>query len=212
LFILGQIATVYNVLCVAADSPWKTFQEFLDYTRKNPGVKFGSPGIRSTLYLRMETLNRNANLKMVGVPFESDAEQKTALLGKHIPVGIWDLGSAREMAAAGKVRILFIFEPPASAGLDPNTPSLATAIEKSVAEKDIDISHCLVVNSKTADDIKQRLKRTLEQVVKDPDFVADMKKMELMINYVDGNIIAQKKLPARLDQVKAFYKEMGWLK
>ena len=212
LSIIGQIVTSYNVLVVAADAPWKTFQEFVDYARKNPGVKYGCPGIRSTLYMRMETLSRNANLKLIGVPFDGRAEIEVAVLGKHIPMGLMDLAGARGLEAAGKMRILFIFESPAQAGIDPKTPCLATAMDKSVQEKDIDISQILLVNSKTSDEIKQALNRTLEKISKDPEFHAEAKKMEVMVNPIDGETVMQKKLPSRLEQVRAFYKEMGWLK
>ena len=112
---------------------------------------------------------------------------------------------------AGKVRILFIFEPPAVAGIDPKTAWLGD-MEKNVVEKDIDISHCLAVHKNTPNEIKQVLKGTLEKVVKEPEFLADLKKMELMPNYLDGNTIMQKKLPQRLEQIKVFYKERGWIK
>ena len=62
-----------------------------------------------------------------------------------------------------------------AAGLDPKTPWMGT-LDKSISEKDVDISHCLVVLSKTPDEIKQVLKATLEKVVKDPEFLADLKK------------------------------------
>jgi tripartite-type tricarboxylate transporter receptor subunit TctC len=211
LYILGQIATIYNVLVVAPDAPWKTWQEFVDYARKNPGVKYGCPGIRSTFYMRLETLNKNANLGLIAVPFDDDSQVKIAVMGHTIPLGAWDLGSARELQAAGKVKIIFIFESPTAAGLDPQTAWLGN-MEKNVVEKDIDISHCLVVHKNTPNEIKQVLKGTLEKVVKDPEFLADLKKMELMINYLDGNTVIQKKLPQRLEQVKAFYKERGWIK
>ena len=211
LYILGQVATIYNVLVVNADAPWKTWWEFADFAKKNPGQKYGCPGIRSTFYMRLETLNKNANLGLIAVPFDSDVEVKTAVMGKTIPLGAWDLGSARELQAAGKVRILFIFEPPSAAGIDPKTAWLGD-MEKNVVEKDIDISHCLAVHKNTPNEIKQVLKGTLEKVVKEPEFLADLKKMELMINYVDGNIVMQKKVPQRVEQIKAFYKERGWIK
>ncbi len=211
LYVLGQIATIYNVLVVAPDAPWKTWKEFVDYARKNPGVKYGCPGIRSTFYMRLETLNRNAKLGLVAVPFESDNEVKAAVMGHTIPLGAWDLGSARELQAGGKVRIIFIFESATAAGL-PATTATLTDMEKNVINEDIDISHCLVVHKNTSKEIKQVLKGTLEKVVKDPEFLADLKKMELMINYVDGDTIMQKKRPARLEQVRAFYKERGWIK
>jgi tripartite-type tricarboxylate transporter receptor subunit TctC len=210
--ILGQIVTSYNVLVVAADSPWKTFQDFIDYAKKNPGVKYGCPGIRSTLYIRMETLSKNAHLGLIGVPFDGRAEITAAVLGKHIPIGLFDLASARELQAAGQIRILFIFESPESAGIDPKTPCLATAMDRSVAEKDVDISQVMIVHSKTPEEIKQVLKRTMEKTSRDPEFLSDLKKMEVMVNYVDGETLMQKKLPSRLEQVKAFYKERGWVK
>jgi tripartite-type tricarboxylate transporter receptor subunit TctC len=149
---------------------------------------------------------------LIGVPFDGRAEITAAVLGKHIPIGLFDLASARELQAAGKIRILFIFESPESAGIDPKTPCLATAMDRSVAEKDIDISQVMLIHSKTPDEIKQVLKRTLEKTAKDPEFLAHLKKMEVMLNFIDGDTIMQKKLPSRSEQVKAFYKERGWLK
>jgi tripartite-type tricarboxylate transporter receptor subunit TctC len=212
LHIIAQMATVYGVLVVAADAPWKTWREFVDYARKNPGVKYGCPGIRSTRYMLIETLNKNANLGLVAVPFDDDNEVKTGVMGHTIPIGSWDMGSAKELQAAGKIRILFVFEPTQQAGLDPSVASLDSFLGKSGAYQEADVSHCLVVHKNTPEEIKQVLKGTLEKVVKDPEFLADLKKMELMLNYLDGSIVMQKKLPQRLGLVKAFYKERGWLK
>jgi tripartite-type tricarboxylate transporter receptor subunit TctC len=210
--IVAQIATIYGVLVVAADAPWKTWQEFVDYAKKNQGVKYGCPGIRSTRYMLIETLNKNANLGLVAVPFDNDNEVKTAVMGHTIPLGSWDMGSAKQLQDAGKIRILFVFEPPTEAGLPPSIASLDSFMGRKGAFQEADVSHCLVVHKNTPSEIKQVLKETVEKVVKDPDFLADLKKMELMLNYVDGSIVMQKKLPQRLDLVKAFYKERGWLK
>jgi tripartite-type tricarboxylate transporter receptor subunit TctC len=212
LHIIAQIATIYGVLVVAADAPWKTWQEFVDYARKNPGVKYGCPGIRSTRYMLIETLNKNANLGLVAVPFDNDNDVKTAVMGHTIPLGSWDMGSAKQLQAAGKIRILFVFEPPHEAGLDPNIACLDTFLGKSGAYQETDVSHCLVVHKNTPTEVKQILKMTVERVVKEPEFLTDLKKMELMLNHVDGSIIMQKKVPQRLGLVKAFYKERGWLK
>jgi len=32
-----------NALGVAVDSQWKTIQDFIDYVKKNPGVKYAHP-------------------------------------------------------------------------------------------------------------------------------------------------------------------------
>jgi tripartite-type tricarboxylate transporter receptor subunit TctC len=210
--VICQIATVFNVLIVAGDSQWKTFQEFIDYAKMNPGVKYGSPLKRSTIYLRMESFNMNTGLKMVGVPFDSGKKVVSAVLGKHVPIGIASLGGSKGLAAAGKLKILFSFESPAAAGLPENTPTLSD-FEPSVTDKDIAISQLLIVPSKTPDHIKQLLKRTMvEKVMKDPDFLKGLENLSLISDYVDGDTIMQKKLPMRKAQVTSFYKKMGWLK
>jgi tripartite-type tricarboxylate transporter receptor subunit TctC len=212
LHVIAQIATIYGVLVVAADAPWKTWQEFVDYARKNPGVKYGCPGIRSTRYMLIENLNRSANLGLVAVPFDNDNEVKSAVMGHTIPLGSWDMGSAKQLQAAGKIRILFVFEPPAEAGLDQSIACLDSFMGKKGAYQETDVSHCLVVHRNAPAEIKQVLTGTMEKVVKDAEFLAELKKMELMLHYVDGNVIMQKKIPQRLAVVKAFYKERGWLK
>ncbi len=212
LHVIAQLATIYGVLVVAADAPWKTWQEFVDYARKNPGVKYGCPGIRSTRYMLIENLNKNANLGLVAVPFDNDNEVKTAVMGHTIPIGSWDMGSAKQLQAAGKIRILFVFEPPTEAGLDPGIACLDSFMGKKGAYQETDVSHCLVVHKNTPNEIKQVLTATVEKAVKDSEFLAELKKMELMLHYVDGGTIMQKKLPQRLSVVKAFYKERGWLK
>jgi tripartite-type tricarboxylate transporter receptor subunit TctC len=212
LHVVAQLATIYGVLVVAADAPWKTWQEFVDYARKNPGVKYGCPGIRSTRYMLIENLNRNANLGLIAVPLDNDNEVKTAVMGHTIPLGSWDMGSAKQLQAAGKIRILFVFEPPAEAGLDPGIACLDSFMGKKGAYQETDVSHCLVVHRNTPVEIKQVLTGTMEKVVKDPEFLAELKKMELMLHFVEGGVIMQKKLPQRLATVKAFYKERGWLK
>jgi tripartite-type tricarboxylate transporter receptor subunit TctC len=206
LTIVGQFATFPGALSTSADSPWKTFQEFIDYVRKNPGVKYAHPGVGSSIYMRMENLNKNANLKMVGVPFKSDPEIIAAILGKHVPVGIGGLMAAKEQADAGKMRILLSFDPPAEVGLDPTIPCIRTAFDKSVSDKDLEIVVFLAVPRKTPKEIVQVLEQTLEKVTKDPEFINDLKKLYMKVSYLDSKK-ATDNLFKIMAQVKAIVKE-----
>lgn len=50
ILVVGQFAKCPVTVSVRADAPWKTFQELLDYVRKNPGVKYAHPGVGSVTF------------------------------------------------------------------------------------------------------------------------------------------------------------------
>jgi tripartite-type tricarboxylate transporter receptor subunit TctC len=173
-------------MCVSPDSQWKTFQALLDHARKNPGTKFAHTGVGNATYLRMENLNRSANLKMIHVPFKGDAEVITALLGKHVPVGVFSAFSAKAQAAAGKLRIIFSFDAPAKFGLDPNIPYIANTFEKSIADKDIEIVGFVIVPRKTPDEIVKILESAMQKACKEPELIDNVEKFGMAIQYFDG--------------------------
>jgi tripartite-type tricarboxylate transporter receptor subunit TctC len=66
---------------VKADSPWQTWQQFLDYARANPGkVAYGSPGVGSTLHITMERIAAERGIEFLHVPFRGGADNAASLL------------------------------------------------------------------------------------------------------------------------------------
>ena len=210
IYVIGQVARFGSAIAVSTDSPWRNFQEFFDYVRKNSGVKYGHPGVGSTVYLRMENLNKYANMKMVGVPYKSDPEIIASVLGQHVPAGVSTITNFKPQADAGKMRILFNFESSAQSGLDPTIADLPTVFGESV--HDFDIPLYLVVPAKTPTEIVQVLERTLEKVAKDPEFISDVKKLYLIPFYIDGQTIMRKMLPGRMQRIKEIMQYAGLLK
>ena len=207
--IVAQVFSVAAVIAVSADSPWKTFQEFMDYAKKNPGVRYAFPGVGSSPWILMEDLNKSANLKMVGVPFKGDAESIPAVIGKHVPIGIHSAFGAKTQADAGKIRILFSFEPPAEIGLDPNIPDFTTVFGKTT---NFDLANRLVVPAKTPNEIVQVLERVAEIMTKDPEFIVELKKLCFKTGFIDGNTSMKKKLPERMSIFKTLLQDAGLLK
>ena len=69
---------------VKADSPWKTFNEFLEYVKKNPGqasLSTSNPDSMENLPIWM--LEEKLNLKMKLVPYQGGAPAVAAVLGGH---------------------------------------------------------------------------------------------------------------------------------
>ena len=207
---IGQLAIIPCVFFTSIESPWNTFQDFLDHARKNPGVKFSTPGIGTTVYLRAENFNKNFKTGMVHVPFKGDAESMAAVLGKHVQLGAGSVGIAKAQADAGKAKILFCFEPPEKVGLPPNTPNLRT-LTAGKPYVDIDPCQLLAVPAKTPSEVTQVLERAWERLVKDPEFANDLKSVQLVPGHIDGKTFTQM-LPERMAVVKEMLQLSGQLK
>jgi tripartite-type tricarboxylate transporter receptor subunit TctC len=71
LYVLGQIATIYNVLVVAADAPWKTWWEFVDYAKKNPGkLRVSTTGVGSLPHFMLEMIQVMTGTQFTHVPLK----------------------------------------------------------------------------------------------------------------------------------------------
>jgi tripartite-type tricarboxylate transporter receptor subunit TctC len=102
--ILGH--TLYNfAVVIRSDAPWKSFDEWVQYVRENPGFKYGTYGALSTMHIMMEWIAKRLNLKMVPVHFPGDAPGMTSLLGGHIQAQLV-AGTHASLIKAGKLRTL----------------------------------------------------------------------------------------------------------
>jgi len=189
-----------NVMCVAADAPWKTWQEFVDYAKKNPGVKYGHPGLGIMAYYRTENLNRQLGLKMIQLPSQGDAESVARLLGHHITIANIAMGVAKPQIEAGKLRPLLALDPPKEFGLPATVPDLVSLYGKDFP--DIEIPVYLYAPAKTPDYIVQMLEKTFEKMIKDPEFIADCNKMNVMSSFMPGKI-ATEKMKKKMELMKA---------
>jgi tripartite-type tricarboxylate transporter receptor subunit TctC len=94
---------------VKADSPYKTFNDYIEAARKNPGkVDYGSTGVGTSPHLLMEELAANAKVQLNHVPFKGNADLQQALLGGHVQAQSdatgWD-----KFVDSGQMRLLVTF-------------------------------------------------------------------------------------------------------
>ena len=83
--ILGFASSENSALLVKSDAPWKTFKEFLEYARKNPGkVKYSSSGVGSGMHVAMEYIAHKEGIKWVHIPYKGTGAARLALLGGHV--------------------------------------------------------------------------------------------------------------------------------
>lgn len=203
--IVGVVASYENSWITSVDSPWKTIQEFIDYARKNPGVKYAHPGIGSVTHIYTENISKNAGLGLINVPFKGDPEIITAVLGKHVPIGAFAYSSAKIQADGGKARILMCYN-----GLEPTLPSISTVFGKSVPT--FDLVFFLTVAKKTPDEIVKALEEAIEKVSKDPEYVETLRKNNVWPSFVDSKTCTEKTIPAKLSILKSVMGPLGLMK
>ena len=76
-----------NGIVVKSDAPWKTFQELVEYAKKNPNkIKYGSGGIGTAMHQAMAFVEHQDGIKWIHVPYKGNADALTALLGGHVDV------------------------------------------------------------------------------------------------------------------------------
>jgi tripartite-type tricarboxylate transporter receptor subunit TctC len=111
--ILAYIAP-HSALVVKSDAPWKTFKEFHEFVKKNPGkINYSTTGTGSPLHHSMELIAHQDGLKWVHVPYKGAAPAMTALVGGHVDacasgaefLPYVQSGTVRALATHGEKRI-----------------------------------------------------------------------------------------------------------
>jgi tripartite-type tricarboxylate transporter receptor subunit TctC len=113
-----------TVLVVRADSPWKTFQDFIDAAKAKPGtITFGSSGNYGTMHVPMEQLKAATNTFMLHVPYTGAGPAVMAVLAGHVDAVSTGPSSVAQQIRAGKLRALAHWGEGRLAAL-PDVPSL----------------------------------------------------------------------------------------
>ncbi len=104
-YIVGVSGYTFGVV-VRADSPWKTWNDFLAAAKASPDkVSYGTPGANTSLHITMEEIAFRQGIKWIHVPHKGAAPNMTALLGGHIDSAA-DSTSWAPLVSSGKLRLL----------------------------------------------------------------------------------------------------------
>jgi len=98
-----------TTIVMKKDAPPNNLKEFVEWVKKNPGVKYGHTGQGATTHMVGVDLAGIAGLKMTAVPFQGDAKVVTAVLGGHIPIGFANLPGVISHIKAGTLKGIAIY-------------------------------------------------------------------------------------------------------
>lgn len=105
---VARLLVTPNVFLANADFPAKTFQEFIDYTKKNPGkVRYASSGIGSFPHFDTALLAKRAGLDMIHIPYKGGAgEMVKGIVNGEVNVTLLSTPITIPQVKAGAVRVL----------------------------------------------------------------------------------------------------------
>jgi tripartite-type tricarboxylate transporter receptor subunit TctC len=119
------IAEVPEVLVSHPSAPFATFQEFVEYAKKNPGkLNYASAGLGTLPHVTMELLLRGIGIQVTHVPYRGAAPAMNDLLAGVVQLKMDTYTTSNPQVTAGKLRMLGIASTHRSK-LMPDTPTIA---------------------------------------------------------------------------------------
>ena len=167
-------------LVVRADAPWKTIQEFIQYSKQNPAkVSYASSGVGTPVHLAMEELAVITGAQWVHVPYKGVAESNSALLGGHVDAASESSGWV-PLVDAGKFKLLATYGEKRSTRY-PHVPTLKDCGYDMVAAGPIG----LMGPKGLPKPILKKLDDAFKKAMDDPEFQEVMKKFDFAMAYLN---------------------------
>jgi tripartite-type tricarboxylate transporter receptor subunit TctC len=171
-----------TVLVVAADSPWKTLEDFVATAKAHPNkMNYSSSGVYGTLHVAMEIFANAAGIKMFHVPYQGGGPAVTALLGGQVHALASGPAAAIGQIRGGKMRALASWSTERLKLL----PDIPTFKEKGY-DAEFYIWSGVFVPAGTPAPIVGKLRETVRQAANSPEFKGAMDKVSTPVNYLDA--------------------------
>jgi tripartite-type tricarboxylate transporter receptor subunit TctC len=152
------------VLAVPAASPHKTFKDFIDYAKNNPGkLNFGVQGVGSSFHLALEALKAAAGVDIVAVQYKGAAPAMTDLLGGQLDAIMISTSVSLPYVRSGELRNLAV----ASRDRIPQVPDLP-AISETYPGYDFPVNLAVFVRKGTSKAIVTKLSTDISKVMHEP--------------------------------------------
>ncbi len=153
-------------IAVLADAPWKTFEEFINYAKQNPGkIKIGNAGTGSATHLTAVIIEKKTGVEVVHVPLGAK-RRIPSLLGGEVDMICVPLPEVAPQVQAGKARLLAM----PTESRDPSFSDVPTLTELGYPIV-VELFRGISVPEGTPAGIIKKLEEVFEKASKDPKFV-----------------------------------------
>lgn len=159
-------ATLTNHVMVATpNAPFKTFPEFIQYAKQNPG-KASVGYSTSTVQLQIASIMTLANVKLLPVPYKGAPQSVTDVLGGSLSATMANPGPTIGMEKAGQLRVLGVTSLKRNS-LTPDWP----AISETLPGFDFPSWNAFVGPVGMAPEVVKRLSDAIGQALQQPEVI-----------------------------------------
>jgi tripartite-type tricarboxylate transporter receptor subunit TctC len=183
--LLARVTADPLLLIVHPDVPVRTVKEFVAHARSRPGaLVFSSTGLYGSGHIAMAMLMRAADVNLIHSPYNGGGPAMTAVLGNHAQTFFAPAGVASPHVQAGKVRLLAQSGPTRVAAFS-DTPT----VREAGYEAELTLWAGYFAPVKTPAAAVKAWQAALREGAQDPMFRAAMGKINVTIDYLDGDAL-----------------------
>lgn len=162
---VSLVATGPMLLTVGAQTPYKSAADLIADARANKGkINYASSGIGSINQMSGEMLNSMAKIDMLHVPYKGAAAGVTDMIAGQVQMMVASPASAIGQIKSGKVRVLAVTSPKASA-LVPGVPPL----NQTVPGYEVEIWWGVFAPPGTPAPVVERLNEEINTIINTPE-------------------------------------------
>jgi tripartite-type tricarboxylate transporter receptor subunit TctC len=189
-------------LAVKTDGPFKTYQDFIDYARKNPGKATVSVGFGTSSHIMMEKIARKEGIKFQYIYSSGAAESVTSLLGGHVMACSNATMMITPHVKEGSLKILLLYE---SEGADQGQDVLS--LEKVGYDFKCPFGELVVAPRGVPKPVMDKLIDAYARVMKSPEYLEVARQQELIISPLFGDDL-QKWVTSQYEMYGAAIKDL----
>ena len=166
---VGRVGDVINGFVIHPSVGVKTFNEMVEYAKKNPGkLTYGSSGNGTSTHLRLEMLKYKTGIDILHIPYRGGADTLNDVLPGTVHMMNEPVSLAH--AKAGKLILLNIN----SHVRHPDFPEVPTLTELGITGADVPIWFSIFAPVGTPKDIIAKLNAKMIEIAKTDDMKAKM--------------------------------------
>lgn len=171
-----EVGTGHMALAAKNDLPANNVKELVALAKAKPdAINYASPGRGTPHHLAMELLKSSADVKMVHVPYSGLAKAMSDLAGGHVDAMFVGLHSIMPLAEDKKVKVLGV----GASKRVSSSPDIPTIAEQGVPGFEVEAWFGMLAPAGTPAPIVERINTAMNEVMKDPQVIAALKRQGL---------------------------------
>jgi tripartite-type tricarboxylate transporter receptor subunit TctC len=169
---LGLHAFFPVVIAVPENAPWKSFNEFLNDAKKNPGkIRVSSPGIQTHSSFNLVIIETLSGAKLTQVPFKEGMAAVTNMLGGNVEATCISMSMVIPFTNSGKAKILLTSKKMVE------FPNIPTLNELGFKQELPSPWFAMYAPAGIPEEVKKILVPALKEAIHNPDVTAKIRKI-----------------------------------